>query len=266
MKKTLNELRKNDHYSFSNFSTYLQCSLKWWCRYSAKIEPEATSSNLLFGSAIHRTLDMIAARRMLGQSVNDEEIRDFYSREWQNQIYCSKQLDIDQSEQTALHDKGIEMIECYLREWKDKKVIGHAEAFSIEMPGLSKPVIGEYDLLVEDGKGNVTIVDWKTSARKWDDEKPHKDHQATLYCLAWKEEKGKAPKFRFDVLTKTKVSAVQMLETSRSEDHFNRLIKVFQQVERGIQAGVFLPSESFMCSCCEYAKACGSWGKCQKAA
>lgn len=266
-KMSLSQLKEKPHWSQSSINCWLQCSLKYFFRYIAKIESETTSSNLVFGSAIHRALDMMADRKMKGQSAKQNEIRDFYSLEWNNQLACAKKIDLEsKEEQDALHDKGLEMIDVYLKEWKDKNIIGHAEAFSIEMHGLSKPVIGEYDLLVEDGTGNVTIVDWKTAARKWDEEKPHKDNQATLYCLAWKQDKGKAPKFRFDVLTKTKVPSVQMLNTERKEDDFNRLTKVFQQVERGINAGVFIPCESFMCSSCEYAKACESWGKCKKAA
>ena len=268
MKKTLQELRKSPNYSFSSFSTYLQCSLKWYYRYIEKVEPESTSSNLIFGSTIHKTLDMVADRKMLNQTVTYSEIRDCFSLEWGNQLACAKSLDLESPEEaTELHDKGIEMIEVYLNQWQDKKIVAHADAFSLNVEGISKPLIGEYDLLVQDSKGNISIIDWKTAARKWNEDKPHKDHQATLYCFAHEQLTGIMPSFEFHVITKGKYPAVQILPTTRTEDDSARLIKIFKNAEKGINAGCFVPNEaSFYCSKCEFSQHCAGWGKCQKVA
>ena len=265
--KTLQELRKEPHYSYSAISTYLQCSLKYFFRYIEKIESELTSKNLVFGSAIHSTLNMIASKRMTNQPIPNEEIKDYYELEFENQRCCGKNIDFESpQEANELKSKGLEMIQAYLAQWTDKKIVGHDQAFSLEIPGMSKPVIGAYDLVIEE-KGNTTIVDWKTAARKWADDKADKDGQATLYCHSYKEMTGKTARFRFDVITKTKIPQVQILPTSRNAAAINRLISVFQSVEKGIRAGVFYPNDtSFLCGGCEYADACGSWGKCKKAA
>lgn len=267
MKITLTQLRQEPHYSYSAISTYLQCSLKYFFRYVEKIESELTSKNLVFGSAIHSCLNMIASKRMANQAVPSEAIKEFYEREFDNQLCCGKNIDFKSPEEASeLKSKGLEMIETYVNQWADKKIIGHDQAFALEIPELSKPIIGAYDLVIEE-KGNTTIVDWKTAARKWPEDKADKDGQATLYCHAFKNTTGKTAKFRFDVITKTKIPSVQIMQTSRTDADINRLISVFQSVERGINAGVFYPNDtSFFCSACEYAKACGSWGKCQKAA
>ena len=154
------------------------------------------------------------------------------------------------------------MIEIYVNQWADKKIIGHDQAFALEIPELSKPIIGAYDFVIEE-KGNTVICDWKTSAKKWAEDKADKDGQATLYCRAFKNMTGKTANFRFDVITKTKIPSVQILETSRTDEDCNRLLKVFRNVEKGIQAGVFLPNDSsFACACgsCEFKSKCSSWG------
>lgn len=266
--KTLQELRKEPHYSYSAISTYLQCSLKYFFRYIEKIESELTSKNLVFGSAIHSTLNMLASKRMTNQSIPSEEIKNYYELEFENQRCCGKNIDFESPEEAnELKNKGLEMIQAYLAQWADKKIVGHDQAFSLEIPGMSKPVIGAYDLVIEE-KGNTTIVDWKTAAKKWADDKADKDGQATLYCHAFRNTTGKTAKFRFDVITKTKIPQVQILPTSRTDADSNRLLSVFQSVEKGIRAGVFYPNDtSFFCSGCEFASACESWGKkCQKAA
>jgi len=53
-----------------------------------------------------------------------------------------------------------------------------AESLSVDVPGLSKPLIGEFDLVVVDG-GDDTIVDWKTTSRKRPTGKADRNLQAT---------------------------------------------------------------------------------------
>ena len=101
--------------------------------------------------------------------------------------------------------------------WQDYYTIREvAQCFSIEVPGLNMPLIGELDCVVTDGK-DTCIVDWKTSASKWPSEKADKDLQATIYTYAYKQMNGILPLFRFDVVTKTKTPSV--------ENHYTRGMK-----------------------------------------
>ncbi len=136
------------------------------------------------------------------------------------------------------------------------------------MPGLSKPVIGELDMVIseqtpfddENDKGSDTIVDFKTAARMWSDDRPAKDLQATVFSYAFEKTHGRRPSFRFDVVTKAKTPTVKHLHTSRDDDHYQRLEKLFLMADKGIQAGIFLPNEgSFACSDCPFADHCAGW-------
>ena len=126
-----------------------------------------------------------------------------------------------------------------------------------------KPLIGEYDLMIEDAEG-VVIVDWKTAARRWPEGKADSDLQPTCYLYAHAHSDPVPARFRFDVVTKTAMPAVLHLETNREEDRFRRLEALVEVVERLVQAQLFLPSEqSFACGDCPYAEACAAWHRCR---
>ena len=160
-------------------------------------------------------------------------------------------------------------IECVNKEWLDYwNIQSVAEPFRIEMPGLSKPVIGELDMVIseqtpfddENDRGSDTIVDFKTAARMWSEDRPAKDLQATVFSYAFEKTHERRPSFRFDVVTKAKTPTVKHLYTSRDEDSYRRLEKLFLMADKGIQAGVFMPNESsFACSDCPFADHCSGW-------
>ena len=112
----------------------------------------------------------------------------------------------------------------------------------------------------ENEKSLDTIVDFKTAARMWSDDRPARDLQASVFCYAFEKIHGSRPAFRFDVVTKAKTPAVRHFHTSRDEDSHRRLEKLLVTADKGIRAGVFLPSESsFACADCPFAGQCSKW-------
>jgi Holliday junction resolvase-like predicted endonuclease len=147
------------------------------------------------------------------------------------------------------------------------RVIAVGEAFCVPLPDAGstepKPLIGEYDLVIEDAEGTI-IVDWKTAARRWPEGKADLDLQPTCYLYARQVADNGSARFRFDVVTKTVTPAVLHLETSRDEDRFRRLEALVEVVSALVQAEHFLPSEqSFAYSDCAYAEACREWHRCR---
>jgi len=61
---------------------------------------------------------------------------------------------------------GFKMVEVACKYWQDDFAVQRvAETFSVNVPGLSKPLIGEFDCVVTDGHDNC-IVGWKTASAK----------------------------------------------------------------------------------------------------
>ena len=156
------------------------------------------------------------------------------------------------------------MLDVAFAEWSDDYTVKSvAEAFSVNVPGLSKPLIGEFDLVVTDG-GDEAVVDWKTSTSKWPAGKVDRDLQATAFCYAYQQLHGKSPIFRFDVFTKAKTPVRHQFYTLRTNDDFNRFVYLAGQIEKAVNNGLFVPLESCMnCSDCPYSERCKR--ECRKA-
>ena len=152
------------------------------------------------------------------------------------------------------------MLDAALANWSDYYTIkGVAQVFRIDVPGLDKPLIGEYDLIVQDGR-DACIVDWKTSASRWPAGKADRDLQATVFSYAYEKLNGTAPLFRFDVITKTKNPGCESHYTSRGFHDFRRFEALANRAQYAINKGIFLPNEtSFACGECPYRDRCRTW-------
>ncbi len=270
-KPTLAQLKEQPHYSYSALNTYINtCQLLYYYRYIDKAESERTPVALPFGSAFHSVLSEQAQAAKTGNLMTAEQMTDAFATYFQ--ANCKDAANIVFKRDENIEDQiatAKRMFETVNKEWIDYyNIQSVAEPFRIEMPNISKPIIGELDMVItektpfdgENDKGYDTIVDFKTATRMWSDDKPARDLQATVFSYAFEKTHGRRPSFRFDVVTKTKTPAVKHLYTSRDDDHYLRLEKLFTTADKGIQAGVFLPNESsFACSDCPFADRCSSW-------
>lgn len=267
MSVKLSELRKKPHWSFSSLNGLINiCSLQWFFRYIEKRESESTPVQLLFGSAFHKAAEWIARWRMDNEYTGSDEAMDVFSEAWLWECRAAEKLSMTKEEFEALNTTGRKMIECFNREWTEANVVAVSKAFSVELPGASKPLIGEIDLIIRETNGRHTLIDWKTAARKWPVSKADKDLQATCFMFAYEQSvigyNAEQHQFRYDVMTKTKEPSYTQNITTRCKDDFLRLSQLVSTVEKLIKADAFLPSEQgFFCGGCQYASACKAWHK-----
>ncbi len=270
-KPTLAQLKEQPHYSYSALNTYINtCQLLYYYRYIEKAEAERTPVALPFGSAFHSALSEQAQAAKTGKLLTAEQMADAFATYFQAE--CKDAANVVFKREEGIDDQiatARRMFETVNREWIDYwNIVSVAEPFKVEVLGLSKPLIGELDMVVseqtpfdgEDGKQADTIVDFKTAARMWSDDRPTRDLQATVFSYAFEKVHGHSPSFRFDVVTKTKTPVVRRFYTVRHEDHYRRMEKLLVTADKGIQAGVFLPAESsFSCADCPFAGRCAEW-------
>ena len=270
-KPTLAQLKEQPHYSYTALNTYINtCQLLYYYRYIEKVEAERTPVALPFGSAFHSVLSEQAQAAKTGKLLTADEMTDAFATYFQ--ANCKDAANIVFKRDENIEDQiatAKRMFEAVNKEWIDYwNIQSVAEPFRIEMPGLSKPVIGELDMVIteqtpfDDEASNSfdTIVDFKTAARMWSEDRPAKDLQATVFSYAFEKTHGRRPSFRFDVVTKAKTPVVKHLHTSRDEDSYQRLEKMFLMADKSIQAGIFLPNEgSFACADCPFADHCSGW-------
>lgn len=216
MERVITDLKETPHWSYSAFSTYLTCPMKYYFRYIEHAELERTCSALPFGRAFHAVL---SERALKGPDFRIADAHDTFAVYFKGETDVSENLIYkpDETYDSCLQ-KGFDMLSVAFENWQDDYAVkSAAESFRIEVPGLRKPLIGEFDLVVTDG-GDECICDWKTASGKWPIGRPDRDLQATAFCYAYKQIHGQSPLFRFDVYTKARQPTVNTYYTIRTQD------------------------------------------------
>ena len=255
MEREIETLKEKPHWSYSAFNTYLTCPMKYYLRYIANAEVERTSASIPFGRAFHTILSLRAKK---GTDYTVEDAKKDFAVCFRGETEVCENLHYKKDENYWYwNQRGCDMLDVALADWPDDySVKSVAEAFSIEVPGLSRPLIGEFDLVVTDG-GDEAVVDWKTSTSKWPAGKVDRDLQATAFCYAYNQVHGRIPLFRFDVFTKAKTPALHQFYTMRTQDNLDRFAYLANRIEAAVNTGIFLPVESCMnCAECPYSDRC----------
>ncbi|MDX9981124.1 MAG: PD-(D/E)XK nuclease family protein [Lentisphaeria bacterium] len=265
---SLAELRRAPHWSNSQINALANfCSLAWAFRYVHRLEPEFVPVSLVFGTAFHSALSYHAARRLQGKACTIGECADLLETLLADGCKSdSPPVRMGEGESVGgLVDQGIGMLRILLGSADpEEEVEAVGLPFSVPLfdangVRLDKPLIGEFDLVVRRG-GIRTIVDWKTSARRWPEGKAESDLQATCYLWAERQTGHPDSRFRFEVVTKTKSPVCERHPATRDMDDFVRLGELVRVLERVVANECFHPQEGgWECNGCPYTTACTSW-------
>jgi putative RecB family exonuclease len=265
---SLAELRKRPHWSFSRINGLVNyCSLAWAFRYVYKREPEFRPGSLVFGRAFHGALAFHANRRLQGKECTATDCHDVFAE----LLTTSSQADGppvrfgNGEDLDSLIQQGQAMLDAYLTSLDpEEEIEAVGVPFSVPLVDaqgipLDKPLIGEYDLAVR-RNGIRTIVDWKTSARRWPKGKAATDLQAACYLWAEQHQGRLDSRFRFDVVTKTKQPTCEQHRATRRPNDFTQLGDTVRVLERIAANECFLPRRgSWECTNCPYTGACKQW-------
>lgn len=264
---TLNDYRGREHWSFSAINQFLNiCSLQFAFDRIYKLEKTFTPVSLSFGSAFHRALEFIHLTRKEGRPTSESEARDLFRDLWSRQVQEEPNIRFDE-EITAdtCSTQGADMVAAFIKAADpEEEVLAVNEAFAvplIDVQGnvLEKPMIGEIDCTLRKGRV-TTLVDWKTSGRRWPKGQADKSLQPTAYIYAYHELYGREVPMRFDVVVKNKTPVVEQHVTTRTIDQFYRMVELVKRVESMIAAEHWLPSEQgFYCAGCPHQEACRNW-------
>jgi Holliday junction resolvase-like predicted endonuclease len=265
---SLAQLRRQPHWSFSRINGLVNyCSLAWSFRYVYRREPEFRPASLVFGSAFHGALAFHANRRPRGKDCAAADCHDVFADLLTNNCQADGppvRFGEGETIDTTV-TQGQRMLATYLASLDPEEEI-EAVGVPFAVPlidangtPLNKPLIGEYDLVVRKD-GVRTIVDWKTSARRWSKDKADTDLQATCYLWAEQHQGRPDTRFRFDVVTKTKEPACEQHHATRGSEDYAQLGELVRVLERIVANDCFLPRQGgWECANCPYGDACKEW-------
>ncbi len=260
---SLNNYRDRPHWSYSSLNQLLNiCSLQWMFEKVEKLPRHFTPISLAFGCAYHRVMEFIAAHRMDGNLPTAKDTRDLFHTVWKRAQTEGLPLEKTDDTPEQLAEQGAGLVDAYLHQIDPaERVVDFNRAFAVPVGQSDKPLIGEIDCVVE-AAGDIELVDWKTSARRWPKDQADKSLQPTVYLYGAEQFRPGAgcDRFRFDVGLKTKKPVIERNFTTRSPEDFLRLERMVETADRIVAQEIFYPSEqSFACGGCAFQEPCKAW-------
>ncbi len=255
-----------NHLSYSSITTYLLCARSWRYRYLDRAETRQ-SANLAFGSAFHSVIE----QAILARGNGDTNLGERWLTTWAPFADATPdEMDWGDSTFEGLRDAGMRMLATV----DTAKLIPSLEPFAdqsgpwiehyveLHVPGVPVPIVGYIDLVDSSG----IPLDFKTSARAWDQKKAQEESQPIFYLAALNQAGfplNKSLQFRHVVFvkpSKTKPSGqVQTITSTRSIGDLFRLFGTIQDVWKAIEAGAFqCNTGTWKCSkkYCDYFEMC----------
>jgi putative RecB family exonuclease len=253
------------HMSVSSLSDYLDCSLLYKFSRVDKLPPEFKSDALIYGTAIHAVLAEFYEALREGRKVPVKELQNLFETHWERLARDREDIRYkpEKDYQTFLLE-GKELLSAFHHNLPpdEGSIIAIEEPFTFWLEDLPIPVIGIYDLVLEDPAGVITIVDHKTTARAYSVSEVERNLQLTVYQMAAKANgfEDREILLRFDCLIKTKTPKFEQYYSTRSAFEEMKAVKKLKAVWHGISQGVFIPNEeSWKCAGCAYKGYCEAW-------
>ncbi len=253
--------QEKPHLSYSQVNTYLTCPLKYRFNYVDRIEPPFVSAPLAFGSAIHETVGAFYQSCLEGDSLSISQVEDVYRQVWKTQASEREIRFFNGDSEESLTAKAKRMLEVFHEAFDPAtQIIGIEEPFEVALGKRTPPIVGWIDAVEISDDGTVTIVDLKTSSKRYSDQHVQSNLQLTCYSLGAQTLGFKGPvKLRLDVLLKTKDSELIRYETTRTDVDRERFLRLVKSVWRGINKEIFFPKADWQCGQCAFAGPCSQW-------
>jgi len=259
----LTELRKKPHLSISAINTYIDCGLLYWFSRVEKLIPEFKTDVLVFGTVIHRILEIFYQGILEGYKVSLADLCEGFEKHWHDSVNEHVRFTKD-NDFNSLLELGINALNIWYQSkpGENYRLLAVEEPFSFHIPGVPLPIIGAMDLIEEDPSGTIIITDHKTPAKAMSEKDVHQNQQLTIYQMAAKNN-GYGDReiiLKFDCLVKTRQPKFEPYYTTRTDEDEMRLIRKIQLVWEGISKGIFIPNDlSWKCINCAFASACTQW-------
>ena len=259
----LRALRDSEHFSVSQFKTFVGCSEKYYYRYVAQAESSHRSVALLTGTVVHHAIAAYHEHlRDHGEVPPLEMLTAVVADSWRRGILGRPEVRTD--DPGADLDKTVGLIGAFhegVEAPASVVEVEHAFAIDIHDPATGEPaetlLIGAIDALVTNDANELVVVEAKTAARMWPEYQLCFDHQPTAYRKAVREAGlSSDPRLRFDFVLKTRTPRFQSVEIQRTDADEEEMNRTFWSVLQAINSGVHFRNRGWMCKDCEFSYLC----------
>lgn len=246
-------------------SMYLKCGEQYRRRYIEKhIIPPGIS--LVKGTSVHKGSELNFKQKVVSRSDMRKQTIVDYSVTMFEETIKNEGLSLNSAEesrgQNIVVAEAKDTTAVFAGLLMDKvapkyQPIEVEENRFVELPTSTHDLCGIIDMKTDAGN----IVDLKTSAKAWTQDRLDRDLQFTFYGLLDRVKIGEDPKpMILENLVSTKEPKNITLETHRGKEDFEILINRLNSVVDGINKGVFIPAAPDSWACdekyCGYALTC----------
>jgi len=257
------------HISVSQIKSFILCSRAFEFRYRLGLTPEHVPVPLAFGVAIHAALAVFyEGIRLTERPPSHEEVVQGFRDSWAAATEGPIPLQAGEGDEDdgAHVDKAVAMLKVFHEHAAAAGPVvvkSVEERFSVALfhpdtgEALDERLSGVMDLVVEEN-GRNTVIDHKSSAKKFAADQLRYDFQLTAYQLAARELGLGEVGLRYQVITKTKKPAVYLEEIRRDERDEMDFLAIVVGVLKAMDAGVSFPIRGWACKSCPYQAACNS--------
>ena len=243
----------------SRLTLFLQCRLKFWFRYVARLT-KPKSAALHVGGSAHAVLKAWNKSRWRQEPLTLKQLHDEYAKAWADT--GDEPVAWEPGEEADEKTTGWRLVETYIRE---SKIPAELRPDAVEVPveadlhGHGLPtLIGVLDL-VQAG----IIVDYKTSGQTPNPERAVHTHevQTSSYAVLYREATGRNEN-GIEVHTLVKLKTPKLVVTATppmSDPQQTRLFRLIEAYGHGLDVRDFIPSPGLQCASCEFFNECRAW-------
>ena len=240
-----------DHLSASQAGMWLRCPRQYSFRYwdGIKIPP---SGALVLGSSYHKALEINYSQKIETKTdMPVDSVLDAFSDDWEKRLEDEESISWEGAIIGQMKDQAAGLIQAYQVEIAPTIYPTMVEHRCEAVVG-GVPFVGIIDLV--EGQH---IVDHKTAAKSWTQDKLDSDIQATAYAFLMPS----LSEINFHIAVKTIKPKIQILSTQRGAGDVLWWCQLVSQVIMQIQHGVAPPNPTgWHCS----PTMCGYWQLCHK--
>jgi PD-(D/E)XK nuclease superfamily len=244
--------------SASRLSLFLQCRLKFFFRYVARLRKPKTAA-LHVGGSVHAVLKAWNKARWRGQPLTLKQLHDEYLKAWAD----SDEPVVWSGDEEDEKKTGWRLVETYFRE---SGIPDSVKPDAVEVPveanlhqhGLPT-LIGVLDLVQQ-----RKIIDFKTSSTTPNPERVAHTHEAqtSSYAVLYREATGQR-ETGIELHHLVKLKNPKLVITTlgpMSDSQRSRLFWLMEAYVNGLAREDFVPSPGLQCVSCEFFNECRLYG------
>ena len=264
----LGKLRAGLHVSASSLKTFLTCPWKFKLQYVEGAKPEFRASALILGKAVHHAIAALHKNIQSGETLEPSDLLDQFNESFDKEFAGEIPVQYKEKESAdSLRETGRVLVDLYQREARPQKILAVEQPFSAELVDprtgevLEPKLVGIFDLVEEDEEGTVSVVEVKTSARRWSTGQVNLDLQGSHYAEAVAQagfvKENEEALIRYEILVKNKVPVLdRQYAVRRPGDRVMARVIACDSL-KAIEKGAFYRNPGWACDACQFRRQCG---------